>query len=401
METKIIFILLLTLWSRRSVADTVNITKTKSELNSTLPRWKNTNLTQENHEILQERNEREQKLIDDVAVRGDALKEYRIQLRLMNLFMRKHHSEMRTRVGHNLYPLILALDVDHDKRLSGVGSEYILYLRNGTVMSMKPTPVEYETNKDLAHMALCIFNIISPFFKNPRSSEWKKNLKEYQNMIQSNIKALKESGLKDSFSLLCDENISVKDQETMLSMVNDYINDCFERGNVDIDGYKDFALRYRPYMQKALKCAAQMQVKSSLAALQRWKEQIGPELWRDVYVVIPVIWPVARVNPRQQIFEKLLDPDRTISHIIKAEGVSTIAGARELLGRIVADRSMAHFVFGSEDIMNTDSNLSLSTRRDVVATYGYGAVNATSVRNAMALDITASDLRYDEDGAPV
>lgn len=134
-----------------------------------LPDWNSINDTLENSQLIKERSESEQILINNVAFRGDAVTDYHIGLRQMNLFMRENYKKMIDRVGHNVYPLIVATDVDHDKRLAGTGSEYILFLRNGTIRHMKPTPAQYEQNKNLAHLPMSIFTIISPYFNNPTS----------------------------------------------------------------------------------------------------------------------------------------------------------------------------------------------------------------------------------------
>ena len=47
-----------------------------------------------------------------------------------------------------------------------------------------------------------------------------------------------------------------------------------------------------------------------MAALLKWKERLGAELWREVYVVIPTVWPVASQNPRLELFRNLLDEDQ-------------------------------------------------------------------------------------------
>ena len=57
-------------------------------------------------------------------------------------------------------------------------------------------------------------------------------------------------------------------------------------------------------------CPPQAQSDANVAALLKWKERLGAELWREVYVVIPTVWPVASQNPRLELFRNLLDEDQ-------------------------------------------------------------------------------------------
>lgn len=335
-----------------------------------LPDWNSINDTLENSQLIKERTESEQILINNVAFRGDAVTDYQIGLRQMNLFMRENYKKMIDRVGHNVYPLIVATDVDHDKRLAGTGSEYILFLRNGTIRHMKPTPSQYEQNKNLAHLPMSIFTIISPYFNNPTSPMWQDELQQLRTIISNNLNALDllpKTVRPWTNHVFCEKNLEIEDHRSMLTLVLNYINSCIDSKKVDLQGYTNFTASYLPFVEKAMTCASQIQAKSAMIELSKWKHSLGAS-WRDVYVIIPVVWPVARLNPRQLIFEQLMDQDRIATHIVKAEGAQSIEEARTTAGRIIADRTMAHFVFGYNNHRNVDHNLALSTRRDLLAT---------------------------------
>lgn len=362
-----------------------------------IPKWDSFNVTLENSRIIQERNESEQILINNVAYRGNAATDYQIGLRQMNLFMRENYKRMIDRVGHNVYPLIVATDVDHDKRLSGTGSEYILFLRNGTIRHMKPTPVQYEQNKNLAHLPMSIFTIISPYFNNPKSPMWQDELKQLRAIISNNLKALdlvSETATLRTESVFCDNNLEIKDHRSMLTLALDYINNCFKSNSVDVKDYANFTASFLPFSSKALACASQIQAKAGLYELNKWKESLGKEVWREVYVLIPVVWTVARVNPRQLIFEQLLDKDRIATHIIKAEGAKSIEEARTTAGRIIADRTMAHFVFGYNNHHHVNLNLALSTRSDLIAETTRNVLNNTDPANFSRSEVKPNEIHY-------
>ena len=112
--------------------------------------------------------------------------------------------------------------------------------------------------------------------------------------------------------------------------------------------------------------AARLQVHAAIPELLKWKQRLG-EKWRDLYVLIPTVWPVAGRNPRQQIFEKIMDQERIKTHIIMVEGAKDKDDALTTLGRIVADRTIAHLVFGTRTPAARSMLCALSTRRDIVS----------------------------------
>ncbi|KAL1454123.1 hypothetical protein WDU94_010404 [Cyamophila willieti] len=383
-------------------------------VNVPIPEWQDQNQTEEMHLVIEERRQSEANLIKNVAYRGDAKIDYQIGLRQMNLFMRQNYNKMIDRVGHNVYPLIVATDVDHDKRLSGTGSEYILFLRNGTIRHMKPTPAQYEQNKNLAHLPMSIFTIISPYFNNPTSPMWHDQLTQLRTIVNNNL--ILVSSLEEfhpelepaipfstvpvpvwTSSKFCTDNLNVTDHKNMLTLVKDYIDNCLKEKRVDVEGYKNFTSKYLPFAEKALTCAAQIQAESGLIELNKWKKMLGKKAWRDLYVIIPVVWPVARLNPRQLIFEKLMDKDRVATRILKAEGSYSVEEARATAGRIIADRTMAHFVFGYQKENHVEMNMALSTRRDLLATTSLGVVNKTEINYSPYLSIILQNAEKGED----
>lgn len=324
--------------------------------------------------------EDEKTLIKNVAFRGDKLTEYRTSLRELNLETRSNYAEMITGVGNNLYPLIIVYDVHADQKLSGIGSEYTLYLRNGSIKSIEPAPVEYETNKDLAHVPMGIFSIISQYFLTD-STNWKPKLLHYQESLKYSLRSLQQNELTN-YTRLCTENLEQNSQERMLQMAISFVDQCFAQNAATLENFKTFAQEYLPFTKKALKCAVEAQSKAAMPLLKVWKQELGSE-WDDLHVVIPVIWPVARINPRQLLFEKLMNPEKIKTHIIKAENINSYQDIRSLLGRIVADRTMSHFVFGHGSNKSIDMHMALSTRRDLTAT------------EALALNLT-QDVKFDD-----
>ena len=93
---------------------------------------------------------------------------------------------------------------------------------------------------------------------------------------------------------------------------------------------------------------------------------MGPKLWRELFVVIPTVWPVGENNPRMELFRNLLDKDKINTNIIMSEFPRDTTECRTLLGRIVGDRGIGKFVFGDETHEARMKTVGLSTGIDVV-----------------------------------
>ena len=66
------------------------------------------------------------------------------------------------------------------------------------------------------------------------------------------------------------------------------------------------------------------------------------------------------------MMRQLMDEDRIDTHIITSEYPRTQTEARTLLGRVVADRAIGRFVFGTKDKDQCVKTMGLSSEVDVV-----------------------------------
>ncbi|MCW5785501.1 MAG: hypothetical protein KIT39_19490 [Nitrospirales bacterium] len=277
-------------------------------------------------------------------------------MRNMDWFRKNNYQNFIRNVGQNIYPLIIASDYEPGKE--GVGSTYYLYRRDRPVESITPTSVRYEMEKILAHIPMGVFILISPYFDNVanRPEGWKEPLIEYQKHVET-IKGL--LGKSD-----IDQATSIRARK-MLDMVNQYLRDCIEDGSCDEKSYSAFAHKIIPYVAEAMKAAVELQVQAGLSAMSQWKKELGPKEWDKLHVLIPVVWPVAEGNPRRQIFEHLMTPERAKTNIFEVHARSHDE-ARTTLGRIKGDSVMAGLTFDKNTRFGMGSYLRLSSPTDLV-----------------------------------
>ncbi|GKS57552.1 hypothetical protein YTPLAS18_10790 [Nitrospira sp.] len=277
-------------------------------------------------------------------------------MRDMDWFRKNNYQNFIRNVGHNIYPVIIASDYESGKE--GVGSTYYLYRRDRPVETVTPTSVMYEMEKILAHLPMGVFVLISPYFDNVghRPEGWEEPLIEYRQHVETIQDRLQRSDMREATKIRA---------LTMLDMVSHYLQDCIANGSGDATSYSAFAHRMIPYVEEAMKAAVHLQIQAGLRALGQWKEELGPQEWDKLHVLIPVVWPVAQGSPRRQLFEHLMTPERAKTNIFEVHARSHDE-ARTTLGRIKGDSVMAGLTFDKNTHFGRMSYLRLSSPTDLV-----------------------------------
>ena len=112
--------------------------------------------------------------------------------------------------------------------------------------------------------------------------------------------------------------------------------------------------------------AATLQVQALLPHLNKWKQDLG-EKWKDVYALIPTIWPVSAINPRMQVLAQLMPPEQVKNQVLLLENGGTFLEKRATLGRIVGDRAAAQLILNTKTEAQRRFTFALSTKQDLLA----------------------------------
>ncbi|WP_227268197.1 hypothetical protein [Roseobacter weihaiensis] len=285
--------------------------------------------------------------------------------------MRREYAANIRKVGRNVYPLIVARDTQPEKdRLDvgrqGLGGIYTLYLETGETHTIQPTPREYERLKCLSHIPLGLFSILSPYFSEHGARTWAPKLASFGEQIAG---ALEKLPMRSSKTDPVDD-ISRR----ILSMSDEFTQNTLSNGNPTAESLESYARAVRPAIRDAMDIAAKLQIDACMTALLRWKRDLGQEAWRQLHVLVTTIWPVSEHSPRWQMFRTIMHPDTVGTHLIVGEGIRTDEDARDLVGRIVADRLAARLILGTEDERGQRMTQCISSRTDVVADSAYKAL---------------------------
>lgn len=320
----------------------------------------------------------DEELIAASATRGRAADELHLNVVALHRDMRARYLEVIHQVGRNIYPLIIARDnlPDRDRAdwgRQGLGGTYTLYLEGGETHSVRPTPRAYELLKCLAHIPLGLFTIVSPYFQNPRASAWAAALEGMGAQIDAALASLaaEEQALADEHRAWV---------RAMLERSRGYVRATLAARSISPAAYEAYTAEVRPLIVQCMDEAARIQMRATIDALLRWREMLGPALWRSIYAVVPTVWPVSERSPRWQALRSVMDPDRVDTHIIVGEGVMDEEQARTLLGRVVADRLAGRMVFGIDSERGRRMTQCLSSPTDVVSDSARAALEQLGLR---------------------
>jgi len=330
-------------------------------------------------------------LVKNIAHRGNHLQELKLCARDLNNTVRNHYADFIHNVGRNIYPLIIATE----ESCGESGTTLTLYEANGNITTVSPTfCTSYQLYKTCAHMFMGLSVELGPYLANAQwlknrreedsckriSSEtrdmpWKKGLSEILQHIRLYRQALvnaesienegKRTNNPETLSGLPQEEMTQIMMTMMCSVIN-YCETCLETGLLDLSAWEQLNNDNFPRIKACMKAATKCQADSCVKQIVHWKNMLGEEAWRDLYVVIPTVWAVGKENPRKEMFRQLMDPERVHSHIITSEYPRDHSEARTLLGRVVGDRAIGRLVFGLDSVESQIKVMGLSSKVDVV-----------------------------------
>jgi len=366
-------------------------------------------------------------LTAQIAYRGDHLQELKHAARSTNSIIRSHYSDFIHEVGRHVLPLIVFSDYEVDGP-SGVGSTLTLYRADGSQTKVSPAlQSNYELFKVCGHLMMGLAVEVGPYLANlslcsgeldwnsdlkdehsgeveskptldpskstgsPGDVPWRASLAGYLQGVLIYRQALARAVEAESAAVAMGKlNIGPQAQEegdeedergssyglpqlemreTMLDMLTSVVNfseSCLSTGLIDVQRWEELNKENFPRTKLCMQAAVKAQADACVRQIIEWKEMMGPEEWRELYVVIPTVWAVGAENPRKTMFRQFMDEDRVDSHIITSEHPRDQGEARTLLGRIVGDRSIGRFVFGDETKEQRFKTLGLSSEVDVV-----------------------------------
>ncbi|MER7499812.1 hypothetical protein AB0L05_39810 [Nonomuraea pusilla] len=278
-------------------------------------------------------------------------------IRAVNADMRRNYAALKTHLADHLSPVVV---VQNDCR----GGLYSLVSHGRTLESLHPVDEIFELAKSIAHLPLGIFAIIAPYlpkqvpvsqsaridphdldmvaFKGPGHG-WIQPLQDASATIDTARRQLDAAKLPDSLQQSC---------ATILDRSREFIADTTRSRSFDMKSFEDYSGSVYPNIRTNMSWASKVQIEGVAAVMTRWREQLGDDAWKGLYVVVFTIWTTSSLNQNSIIIKKFMDPAQADSHLIDISTAEIpsrpIPVALDNIARIVQDRIAAEMIFSTD-----------------------------------------------------
>lgn len=294
--------------------------------------------------------------------------------------IRKNVSLAHHRSALNIYPLIVASEIGNpsdplNRGRQGVGGTYTLYRTAKEIYRMTPVHPVYEILKVVNHLILGVFVIVEPYLdltvnqRGVQRARFFGELKSYKQKLEVALSTVRSMTKPEDVNELFLSPKTKELVEHVLAISIEYIESVERTKRVRREEFLVYSDRIRPTIRDGMRIATEQQAKGVISMLLKWKSMLTEEEWKNMYLVIPTVWVTSANNPREQLFRLMMDKENQDTHIIIGENLKDQYAARKLVGRVVHDRMMARFIFGTKDTWSQRKCQGLGSRSDSLMDY--------------------------------
>jgi len=267
-----------------------------------------------------------------VAMRSSERSRALLDVFAVDDLMRANYDALRAQVLEELTPVIV---IQPD--LSG--GTYTL-VRNGAQTTVHPCSPVFQLTKSVCHAPLGLFSILAPYLEGHDTTAWTEPLRAYREVLATGRSAVPNCGLPD-------EGVGASTE--ILTGAIEFADAALAEGSFSIDEFKTFTTGVHAAIETNMRLAAEDLVAGVTKQVTEWRDVIGPEEWKELYVVILAIWTTEVRNQHWVILRNLMDPENVDDHLITISvgefDEVTVPVALDNLARIVQDKIAAVMVF--------------------------------------------------------
>lgn len=268
--------------------------------------------------------------------------------------MRDHYFKSRTRLMANLKPVIVV-------QYSFGGGTYTL-INDGVRETVSPVGPNFELCKSIAHIPLGIYSMLAPYLNGARPVGWQMGILNFRNVITNALNHLEAAELPPE---------AVRSCRTIIDGSAGFLDGAISGQAFSIESFERFTSQIQDAIQTNMRFAVQAQLDSVLPLLRRWRAQLGPAKWKQLYAVVMAIWTTEVRNQNWLLVRSMMDPETVDSHLITIATATpeenTVPVALENLARIVQDNIAASMVFSAPTQFDLDHATALVGPDDLLA----------------------------------
>lgn len=236
------------------------------------------------------------------------------------------------------HPVILAL-------FSGAGGNFTLYRPGQPPLQAPPVPMVYQLLKSVAHSAMALAEVVSPYQTSPQNQSWRGPILAFRSRIKSAIDSLDEVTMQPDWR---------ENSRKILQNNLDFIDQCLGKRAITPAMLEEFGHKQAPALARQVKWAAQTQVAHWMDVMDGWKAMLGPD-WDKTIGASNTIYVARQNNVLFSVLAQYFGPDALNDRLLLIETMSFTTTREDMLAaltRIIADRSVGQLFFGNYYLMD-------------------------------------------------
>ncbi len=257
-------------------------------------------------------------------------------LNLYDASLVKFMQNMRDQV-----PIILAL-------FTGEGGQMTLY-RPGQPPEVAPrVPLVYQLAKSVGHSSMAIYEIVSPYLSNAYANHlWRPPLEMYRTQNRTALEGIDALDISDDAHEILGE---------ILHINLAFMDECLAKGGYSYNDIEKFVRDTVPHAYKAIGIASGAQVGHWMEVVEGWKTELGDD-WQRAYAVSNSLYVARQNNILFSVLVQFMGTETMGDRLLLIETPefeTTPEKMLEVLGRIVADRSLGEVFFRDYFLMDVE-----------------------------------------------
>jgi len=257
-------------------------------------------------------------------------------LQLYDASLVKFLQNMRDQV-----PILLAL-------FSGQGGQMILYRPGQPPEFAPPVPIIYQIGKSVGHSSMAIYEVVAPYLSNAYANQlWRAPLAMYRTQNQSALESL------DALDVPDDVRSTLRG---VLELNLAFMEECLTKGGYSYAEVEEYLRATTPLSFKLIGVSSGAQVGHWMKVVEDWKDELGAS-WERTYAVSNSLYVARRNNILFSVLVQFMGTETMGDRLLLIETPefeTTPEKMLEVLGRIVADRSLGSVFFRDHFLMDVE-----------------------------------------------
>lgn len=238
-------------------------------------------------------------------------------------------------------PIILAM-------FTGQGGRMTLFRPGHEPEEAPPVPLKYQIFKSVGHSTLAIYEILAPYLTNASANQlWRAPLETYLTQHRSALEGL------DALDVTDEERAVLR---TVLELNVAFMDECLAKGDYDFAALEAYTRSTVPFTFKAIGVSSGLQVEHWVEVVEKWQKELG-DLWDKTYAVTNTLYVARQNNILYTVLAQFMGKEAIGDRLLLVETPefeTTPEKLMDVLGRIIADRSLGEMFFKDYFLMDVE-----------------------------------------------